>query len=182
VLDSDGRPLAGVGITAVRSGWTDKQSFYRDHYARLRTEADGSFEFELLAPGSYTLRAPDGFQRDSPPPRIPHGRATLADIEVASSAVYGVELRLPPRAKISGTVVDDRGNPVTGAWVRVLDERGLSLSAEWEAQTDATGHFSIESAAPGPCTVRVRAEERETTSAPFTVEAGKTASVRIEFK
>lgn len=180
VVDANGKPLARVGITAVRSGATDTGSFYRDHHARTRTDEDGMFEFRLLAPGSYTLRAPDGFQRDSPPPRVPHGRGVLADLELASFEIAGLELRLPPEGRISGMVVDARGHPVTDAWVCAPDESGLSLSGPWEAQTDASGYFELVSVSPGTRSVRVRAGERDVTSSSFSVEAGRTASCRIE--
>ena len=103
----------------VRSGYT-RETFYRNGYRRTYTESDGSFRFELLAPGTYTLRAPDGFQADSPPPRVPHGRVVLSDVVVEAGEVAGIELRLPPEGRISGLVVDARGNPVTDAWVGVL--------------------------------------------------------------
>ena len=172
-----------VPITIVRSGFADWDSFYRDGYRSMYTEKDGSFAFRLLAPGSYTLRAPDGFQDDSPPPRVPHGRVVLTDLEVGAAEVAGIDVRLPAEGMISGVVVDARGNPVTGAWIGALDERGLSLAGDgWETRTDATGHFQINNVAPGTHTVRARSGENETHSTAFEIEAGKTASTRIEFK
>src|SRR5207247_8701021 len=74
VLGANGRLLRRVPITVVRDGYTDMGSFYGDCYRRMYTKDDGSFAFRLLAPGSYTLRTPDGFQSDKPPPRVPRGR------------------------------------------------------------------------------------------------------------
>jgi len=180
VCDADGHPLSRVGVTLVRDGYT-RENFYRDCYRRMTTSAYGSFEFRLLAPGSYTLRAPDGFQDDSPSPRVPHGRVVLIHLVVDGAELKGVEARLPPEARISGSVVDALGNPVTDAWVGALDYRRVSLAGDgWETRTDSTGHFEIESVGPGTFSVRARSGDREVVSPPFEVEAGKTASVSIE--
>jgi len=181
VVDAQGLPLGRVGVTAERSGWTDRESFYRDHYSRTYTAADGTFAFRLLAAGTYTLRAPDGFQSDSPPPRVPHGRRVLADLQLGATEVSGLELRLPPESRVSGVVVDEQGNPVTDGWVRLLDEHGLSLSGTWETRTDATGHFQIDSVGPGTYRVRVRAGERDVTGEPFAVEE-RTVGTRVELR
>jgi protocatechuate 3,4-dioxygenase beta subunit len=179
VCDADGHPLSHVGVTLVRDGYT-RQNFYRDCYRRLYTSAHGSFEFAFLAPGSYTLRAPDGYQDDSPPPRVPHGRVVLIHLVVDVAELKGVEARLPPEARISGSVVDAVGNPVTDAWVGALDQRLVSLAGDgWETMTDSTGHFEIKSVGPGTFSVRARSGDREAVSPPFEVEAGKTASVSI---
>jgi len=182
VLGADGQPLRRVPISAVRSDYTDTESFYGDAYRRMYTADDGSFAFRLLTPGSYTLRAPDGFQRDSPPPRVPHGRVVLPELEVDAAEVSGIELRLPPEGRVSGVVVDARGIPAAGAWICLLDEQGLSLSGDWETQTDATGHFEVASVARGTYTVLVQTPETQTTSAPVSVEAGETATARIELR
>jgi hypothetical protein len=182
VVSLDGRPLGHVPITAVRSGYT-RETFYRDCYRRMYTEGDGTFRFALLGPGTYTIRAPDGFQDDSPPPRVPHGRVVLTDLMVDVAEVAGIELRLPEESRISGVVVDARGTPVTDAWVGVLDHRGLLLAGEgWETRADATGHFQIENVAPGTYSVRARSGESEAKSAPFAVEAGKTANTQVEIR
>ena len=179
VLDSEGRSLGGVGITLVKSRYTDRKSFYRN----MRTDRDGRFRFKLLEPGSYTLRAPDGFEDDRPAPRWPHGRVVMTDLVVGTGEVAGIKLHLPAESRIFGLVVDPLGNPVTDAWIGALDERGLSLAGdEWDARTDSTGHFQIYNVAPGTYSVRARSGEDEAKSASFEVEAGKTASIRIEIR
>lgn len=184
IVAADGRPLRRrVPITALKTSSNDQESFYRERYRSMYTEADGTFEFRLLSPGTYTLRAPDGFQNDSPPPRVPHGRVVLPDLVLEKDALLtGVELRVPPESRISGVVVDAHGNGVSGVWIRVMDARGLSLSGDWETQTGAAGHFDVANVGPGVHTVRAKTAELEGTSAPFQVEEGKTASTRIELR
>ncbi len=179
VLDEQGRPLDHVPITVVRSGST-RETFYRDCYRRVRTEEDGSFRFGLLQPGTYTLRAPDGNQHDSPPPRVPYGRIVLTDLVVEHGEVSGLDLRLPPEGRISGVVVDALAVPVTDARIRVLDQRDLFLAGDgWDSQTDATGHFQVDNVAPGLYSVRAWSGDREMWSAVLAVEAGRTASARL---
>lgn len=184
VLDADGRPVRHAPITCTRAGSTDWQSFHRDHYRRTYTEADGSFDFRLLGAGTYTLRSPDGFQDDRPPPRVPFGRAALADLVLDEGReIAGLELRLPPEGRIAGEVVDAQGRPVADAWIDVRDARDVSLAGDtWETRTDGTGHFQVDNVAPGAYTVLVRTAEREARSAPCPVEAGKTAATRIELR
>jgi len=183
VIRPDGKPVRHAPITVTRPGSSDWKPFFRDDHRRMLTEEDGTFEFRLLAPGSYILRTPDGFQQDSDPPRVPFGRVILTDLVIEDvTQLTNLELRLTAEGRISGTVVDLPGTPVTDAWIRVLDARGISLSGIWETQTDATGYFEVWSIAPGTYTVRVRTQELDTTSAPLTVEAGKTAGTRIELR
>lgn len=182
VLDLDGHALSRIPITIVRNGRT-RDTFDKDGYRRDYTGSDGSFRFSLLARGSYTLRAPDGFQDDSPPPRVPYGRVMLTDLVVDRGEVGSIEMRLPREGTVSGVVVDAEGNAVTGAWLVALDEGGISLAGDgWETRSDATGHFQIENVAPGIYLVRARSDVREGKSATIEVEAGKATSVRVEIK
>jgi protocatechuate 3,4-dioxygenase beta subunit len=63
----------------------------------------------------------------------------------AIGADPGVTLRLDAFARVSGTVVDERGSPVQGLWVRSAcdDEEGLADG------TDADGKFEIDEVPPG---------------------------------
>lgn len=184
VLDAEGRAPGPVGITLVKIGYkdTDSRTFY-ECYRSMRTDREGRFRFKLLAPGSYTLRAPDGFQDDRSAPRWPHGRTVITDLVVEDRDVAGIKLQLASESRISGLVVDVLGNPVTDAWVSALDERGLPLAGDgWDTRTDSTGHFMIENVAPGIHSVRALSGEIMAKSATFDVEAGKTARTRVEIR
>jgi protocatechuate 3,4-dioxygenase beta subunit len=165
----------------VREDSEDPKSFFRDHYRVARTGVDGSFEFRLLAPGTYTLRVPDGKQLDSPPPRTPFGRAVVPDIELdAAVTSRTLEIQLEAEGHIAGVAVDRNGAPLTDAWIRVFDLQERCLSSWRETRTDGTGHFEVLSVAPGSYTVHIQAGEREARSERISVEAGETATVRIE--
>lgn len=182
VTNSDGRPLWRVQVTLVRSGCTG-DALHGDCYRSTLSRTGGSFRFQLLAPGSYTLRAPDGAQPDATVQHLPHGRVVMPDIVVDESEVAGIELRCPVEGRISGTVVDADGDPVVNALVGALDGRGFPLAGDgWDTRTDATGHFEIGNVGPGTHSVRARSGEKEARSPPFEVEAGKAASVRVEIR
>ena len=183
VLGSDGRPLAHAPVTLVADGPRNRETFYREQYHKMRAQDDGTFVFMLLPPGTYTLRSPDGFQMDSPPPRVRYGRVILSDLRIeGESSITGLELRLPAESRITGVVVDAGGNGVSGAWIVAMDARGTPLSGDWETRSDATGHFEIVHVAAGVHSVRAKTADGEGTSAPFQVAEGKTASARIELR
>jgi hypothetical protein len=193
VLSSGVRPVPGAPISIVRedpavpasvspptrNGLSER--FFRDGLRVTRTAADGSFEFRLLPQGTYTLRVPDGKQLDSPPPRVPFGRAVIPDLRIDDAEpARKVEIRLEAEGRIAGVVVDRNGTSVTDGWIGILDLEGRCLSSWFETRTDGTGHFEVRSVAPGSYTVHVQAGEREARSERISVEAGATATVRIE--
>jgi protocatechuate 3,4-dioxygenase beta subunit len=181
VSGAEGQALHRVPVTAVRTGSTDAASFYKS-FRRMYTEEDGTFEFRLLPSGDYVIRTPDGFQDDRPPPRVPFGRVVISELRVRDDASpNALEIRLPPEARISGLILDTKGSAVAGAWIRAKDARGLSLSARWELQTDATGHFLLENVAAGTYTVLVRGDPVQE-SEPVVVEVGKTSMTKFQLR
>lgn len=180
VLGSTGEVVGRLGITLVRSGGEgDPSSYYRAHFRKTFAAADGSFEFHLLEPGTYTLRTPDGHQLNRPFRQSSHGRAVIPDIVIGHAPVAGFEVRLQPGGRVSGVLVDSQGHAVTDAWIHALDFRGIALTGHREVQTDATGHFVVAEMAPGIHTLVARTGEREIHSAPVVVEAGRTVEVRM---
>lgn len=181
VVSPTGRPLSRVPVTLQRELGEDADAKARQGArSRMYTDDDGRFDFRFLEPGSYTIRSPDGFWRDSPPPVTPYGRVLVSDLLIdEGGSLEDVELRLTEEGRISGTVVDERGNPVQGAWVRVQDSQSRSLSSDWEVQVDASGHFQVGSLAAGVYTVVAATREDRGESTGLRVEAGKTASTTV---
>ena len=103
----------------------------------LSTAADGTFRFDGVPPGRYTVWAHfnrDGIIADKPEPEVEVGPGGLSTVEIA--------LRLEPR--ITGRVVNARtGRGVAGISVQSLwRELGRNLLVG-EATTDAEGRYSI---------------------------------------
>jgi hypothetical protein len=181
VLSDDGEPLPGVRVSLVREpDPAEDDSNFWTRYSDSYTRADGSFEFRLLVQGTYALRAPDGFWRESPPSHVPHGRVLRDRLMLEDDRTLdGLDLRLAPEGRIAGQVVDLRGTPVGEAAIMIEDLEGRSLSAYWETQSDATGHFEVPSIGPGTYRAFARTREAEGRSEPVLVEAGRTATTGV---
>ena len=105
------------------------------------TEADGSFTFEGLRPGSYTIqvwppRPTSAESLDGSPAPILSG-VTLPGVDSGSG---DLRIVLPPALSVTGRVVDLTGEPTVGAGVAAFDAEGKRLAA---SRTDAEGRFSL---------------------------------------
>ena len=182
VLAPDGDPLARIAVTVLRDGESlaaDPSSFSR-HHRRAYTDAQGAFDFKWLSPGTYTLRAPDGFLGNWRPPGSPYGGVVLTNLAVDGRTVER-DLRLTVEGRIAGRVVDASDTPVAGAWIQVFDSTGVARFAmDGEIRTDALGVFEVLSMAPGSYTVTARTRTRRASSPLIDVTAGATAETRIE--
>ncbi len=181
---SDGLPLGFIQITLVRdpTDGEDAEATFWSRYSRTHVLKDGSFEFALLRPGTYVLRAPDGGWRDSPPPLAPFGGVVVSGLRVAGAPLDPLLLQLKPAGRVVGRVVDGTGKPVDCARIQVFDANGVAVRADWASASDAAGSFEIPSLAPGTYTVAARDGSRTARSAPIMIEVGKTGSVRIELR
>jgi protocatechuate 3,4-dioxygenase beta subunit len=108
-----------------------------------RRDDTGEYTFFSLLPGAYDLRVSMDFSFDKP----------LASREVAVKAgeeLKGVDFRIDPgrKASISGTTMDERGEPVAGAKVRLYSREagakgGRMQMAGEAAEADAAGDFLV---------------------------------------
>lgn len=97
---------------------------------------------------------------------VPSDRDVLLVVEAPGRARFArwgrfesdgeLEVPLPPGARLTGRVIDDRDRPVRGAAVVVAREGDDDLPP-WNAVTDANGSFTIDTLAEGDHTVRVSA-------------------------
>ena len=180
LTDADGKPLAVIPVTLLGGGEVVPEFDYREHLRSARTDADGRFAIELLAPGSYTVRAPDGYQRMARSQIAPYGRALSATLEVGAFQTVHVDLALPAEGRIAGVLVDALDKPVDRARVGARDAAGRELSAfPWEVESDGTGAFELGFLAPGTYTVHARLGERRVEFPAIEVVAGRTTSARL---
>src|SRR5687767_7028286 len=138
VVDSEGKPLAGVEIWRPAGGF--------DKVLAAVSGPDGSFTYSF--DGMFPLSAcPPGWLPDESP--------------VKGEEPKGEQIRLRPATRIAGSVVDARGEPVEGSQVQVHfagRSTGCAVfihtacpgpAESRTGHTDADGRFVFESLEPG---------------------------------
>lgn len=132
ITDSDG----GVGgqTVVLLDGTTE--------VARTTTAPDGTYAFEHVPAGSYTVAVPD-----------PGGSYIAPDPEPAvvdADDVTGVDLFLARPGSIAGTVTKD-GAPVAGATITITGPSSFSATLT----TDAEGNYAFGDLPPGTYTATI---------------------------
>lgn len=152
VLDPARRPVAGVRVRAMNPGNAPGVVY------EIKTDAEGRYALERLAPGQYHFLATPPLADNAPgaielaPTWFPD---VLAESDVPSVSLapgddfsgYDIILRAVPVYRISGKVTDARGEPASGASVQTaLTER--------KATAREDGTFDLERVRPGDGALR----------------------------
>ena len=114
-----------------------------------RTEAGGNFTLRDLPPGIYQLAVQH--------PRYPQmpGQAPVS-VEVKAGETARVAIPLTPGALISGRVLDEDGDPLSGCWPQLLAARqGDPVGLAGTEHSDSTGAYSLWGIAPGRYRLRI---------------------------
>src|SRR5262245_21035748 len=125
----------------------------------VRSDAGGRFIFTNLVPGRYRLfLTEDGFIRQEYGQRSPATPGVPITV-TSGQQVRNVVFRLDPAPTITGSVLDDNGNPVADILVtaerRTYDFRGRpGLTTVASATTDDRGAYRIFWIDPGEYFVR----------------------------
>jgi protocatechuate 3,4-dioxygenase beta subunit len=115
----------------------------------LRTDADGHFLFQDLAPGEYEIwMAPDNGTGYNAGKKL----AVALTLE-AGQRVTDLRLVVSEGGVITGTIQDDAGSPLQGAGIEVWDQNGEEISG---AFSDREGHFRITNLDDGQYELRPR--------------------------
>lgn len=94
------------------------------------TNQDGTFSFNNLTPGTYTVIA-----------SAPNYSTAQAGISVLPNQTSTVDLTLVPNpGSVSGTVTDNLGNPIGNAVVQVFDQNNLLIGSGF---TDSSGQYMV---------------------------------------
>jgi protocatechuate 3,4-dioxygenase beta subunit len=141
VTDPDGQPIADATVRITPdSPVAVRLSAAGEEERKVVTGADGSFRLQDLAPGGpVSLKVwKTGYR--------PISQA------VAMPTAEPVTIVLHPASKVAGRVLDEDGEPVSGARVVLIADQpggrpGRMLSS---APTDEQGSFIVEGADPGP--------------------------------
>ncbi len=152
VVDESQVPVPDVAVTA--------RSVRREDQARSATsDNQGRFFIEGLLPGTVSVEAQSRL-----------GSAE-AEAQAQVSLPYAeVELRLQKGhgSKLWGTVVNERSEPIAGAWIKVRDANGKRR----RGRSEADGSFAVAGLQPGTASVEVVKNEESSTSR-INVKAGE---------
>jgi hypothetical protein len=151
---SSGRPVAGAVVTLAGAGLSPATGGLR-----ILTDSDGQFVCRGLPDGSLMLNVtkggylPGAYGRRTP--GGPFRPLQLAD----GQRVGGVRIPIWRTAAITGTIVDEAGEPVVGIEVRAYRRTFLSgrraLRQEAQSQTDDRGAYRMFNLTPGQYVVGV---------------------------
>jgi protocatechuate 3,4-dioxygenase beta subunit len=180
VTDSDGRPAAGIRVTAEPS---TSFSFNRFDPRSASTDADGRYELGDLDPGTYALRVGSrGWGRGSGSTGDAFGVALVEGVEVnATSMTAGVDVQLSSPGRVIGVVVGRDGAPVAGATVFVRESSGRPVDAISTVRSGADGRFAYSRVNPGSYVVSARGDGQASEGvAGVLVSSGKDTEVRLE--
>ena len=148
-----GEPLKKATVNLARrgTGGPDSGSAYQGYAAT--SDADGSFRFESIEPGDYSLSGHrSGFLRSSYGAKGPMqegARLTLSP----GQQLTNIDLALTPQGVITGRVVDDDGDPVDEATIQALVRRWTRGKTRYLphgfSRTNDLGEFRIANLQPG---------------------------------
>jgi Carboxypeptidase regulatory-like domain len=152
-----------------------------DRSTRVMTTSDGRFVFRNLDPGNYGLSATkSGYVSTEFGAQRPNG-GSRSVIIAEGQRRRDVVIRLWRHAAITGTVVDEAGEPVIGVNVTALRRTAVGgrvkfVMEGYSTPTDDRGMYRIARLAPGAYVVLVRTDH--VTLPALTLEQGKDSFIQ----
>lgn len=149
-VDREGNPVAGVNVSLEPEVGRARGESHVS--ASRQTEKDGTFAFEEVAAGKYsiTVNGSNGYYPRSNRSKASWAGARLAGVEVpASGEVRDLVIVLDRGGTIRGVVLGVDGSPAEDVGISVLDARGLRIPGGGWASTDEKGRFTVSGVAPG---------------------------------
>ncbi|MCA9686191.1 MAG: carboxypeptidase regulatory-like domain-containing protein, partial [Myxococcales bacterium] len=138
VVDDQGRPTEQIEVRA-RAVTKEEDRREQATSSNATTEADGHFEVAGLLPGTYEVYAGSAWR----------GRRGPEDpivVELAGADVNDLRFELPGSGTVRGRIVDEDGQPVSGA--RVTAD-ALGTRASGSSRSNDAGEFEILDLTPG---------------------------------
>jgi hypothetical protein len=119
----------------------------------VATGPDGKFTFKDILAGSYRVAVTaDGFVRQEYGQRTTNGQGRPVFV-IADQTLKDISVRLIGTATVSGRVLDENGQPATGAPVQLLrpvySAQGRNLQAVGVAAVDDRGDYRVFGVPPG---------------------------------
>jgi RNA polymerase sigma factor (sigma-70 family) len=149
VVSADGEPVAGARVGAMIAGMPGAE--------HATTKADGTFLLRLKMGGSDLLVQARNEAFES---------KALEPLVLPSEGLEGLVLMLTEEksASISGTVVNPRGIPITGAHIHLSRGKADYIISSGRADTTDNGAFVVEHLAAGNYGIRLTPPEQSTWS------------------
>jgi hypothetical protein len=148
-----GAPSGGIPGSTLPSGRGRGGEMFVSGVSRVAiTDAQGSFSFERIPGGRYTLNVNrQGFLNTTYGQKKPGGTGSTLTIEEGQKST--IELRMLRGGVISGTVFGEDGDPLSNTYVNVwrfTNQNGVKrLSQNNGASTDDRGMYRIHNLQPG---------------------------------
>jgi hypothetical protein len=150
--------ITGAPLARVRVSLAEPRA--RAQKIELITGEGGHFEFAPVPPGKYALQGSKGGYITSGYDQ--HEQFSTAIVTGPQFVTDNLVLRLMPMAMISGHVLDESGEPVRSANVRLFfDDHGAGMhrvNARNGCTSDDRGYFEFASLRPGTYFVSVNAK------------------------
>jgi len=170
-------PIAGVELTLDRvqaardpdvtaPADVSSESAFFGRISPVTTDRQGRFMFKDLGAGSYRLFAAwNGYTRQEYGQRVARGQGTVISL-AERQALKDVTFRLTPAGTITGHVIDDAGEPVTGLQVQILRSAYYApgkrtFQSVGSARTDDRGEYRLYWVTPGRYHLSVGSGGRE---------------------
>lgn len=154
ITDTGGNPLSNVLIRVV-----DDTGFL---VGTVLTDSNGTYVFNGLAPGNYTVTAiADGFQSASTGAIVQSNETTIVDQSLVSNP-----------GSIAGTVTP----VVDGTLLTLTTSNGVPIGT---SLADSNGNFQFDNLQPGQYIVTATAPNYQTSTAGATVVSDQTTAVSI---
>jgi len=189
VRSPDGKPVTGIRLSIQREDGMGRMRWGGD---QARTNETGSFRFDGLEAGRYTVRANVSSWNGSAEDR--YASTIQSGIELGEDELKDrVDFKLALPGRVSGLVRDQEGRPVAGASIFFRDAAGRMVSMVSSTTTNSAGEYEKTGLEPGTYAISARSEDAaandaaevdvradEESKANLTVEIGTTLVVTLE--
>ena len=196
IVDEFGDPAIGVQVVSMRQMYINGERRMQMSGPTTMTNDLGEYRLFGLMPGQYfvsaTLRSnmfgPDSNERTAYAPTFYPGTGNPVEAQrflvAPGQAIAGINMMLLPvtSSRISGIVLDARGQPMAGAFLNVLHRMGAApMSGAGSTQVRPDGTFAVGGLPPGDYTLRasMMGNQEEIASADVTVAGGDLADVQV---
>ena len=156
ILTQEGTPVVGAHLFIYAQNRDSSTSTYSEG----KTAADGSYRFDGMETGNYTLDVCG----EHPWIAEPLENITL----VEGQTIAAPELRTRPGAVLSGRILTPDGSPATDALVSITTtDNSRKTATSGNAKTAADGRYRIAGLATGSYTLNASSEDAAWVAAPL---------------